>query len=119
MKYQIVSGLPTRNGILHAREIGRLALTILFRINSFKIKHRPDDQVKLRIGVHSGPIVAGVVGRFINFMALAVDDQIEMKIQLCVGIMIPHFCLFGDTISICSRMLTSGEGTVHCTLLLE
>ncbi|GAU99506.1 hypothetical protein RvY_10499 [Ramazzottius varieornatus] len=57
----IVSGLPTRNGILHAREIGRLALTILFRINSFKIKHRPDDQVKLRIGVHSGPIVAGVV----------------------------------------------------------
>ncbi|XP_055336151.1 atrial natriuretic peptide receptor 1-like [Paramacrobiotus metropolitanus] len=83
---QIVSGLPLRNGILHAREIGRLALTILFKINSFKIKHRPDDQMKLRIGIHSGPVVAAVIGR-----------------------KLPRYSLFGATVDICLRMLTSGE----------
>jgi len=58
----VVSGLPKRNGDLHAREITRMALTILDAVVHFRIRHRPDEQLKIRIGLHSGPCVAGVVG---------------------------------------------------------
>lgn len=59
---QVVSGLPVRNGNLHAREIARMALALLAKVHSFKIHHRPDEKLKLRIGLHSGPCCAGVVG---------------------------------------------------------
>ncbi len=52
--YMVVSGLPTRNGDLHAREISRMALTILDAVIHFRIRHRPDEQLKIRIGIHSG-----------------------------------------------------------------
>jgi atrial natriuretic peptide receptor A len=54
--YMVVSGLPTRNGDLHAREISRMALTILDAVIHFRIRHRPDEQLKIRIGIHSGRI---------------------------------------------------------------
>jgi atrial natriuretic peptide receptor A len=50
----VVSGLPTRNGDLHAREISRMALTILDAVIHFRIRHRPDEKLKIRIGLHSG-----------------------------------------------------------------
>ena len=52
--YMVVSGLPGRNGINHAREVGRMALALLNAVRSFKIRHRPGEQLKLRIGIHSG-----------------------------------------------------------------
>ena len=52
----VVSGLPTRNDDLHAREISRMALTILDAVIHFRIRHRPDEQLKIRIGIHSGRI---------------------------------------------------------------
>ena len=52
--YMVVSGLPVRNGNNHAREIARMALRLLDAVKTFKIRHRPDDQLKLRIGLHSG-----------------------------------------------------------------
>lgn len=52
--YMVVSGLPTRNGIEHAREIARLSLDILANIGMFKIRHRPNVTLKARIGIHSG-----------------------------------------------------------------
>lgn len=81
----VVSGLPTRNGILHAREIARMSLTLLNAVMSFTIRHRPGEQLKLRIGVHSGPCVAGVV-----------------------GLKMPRYCLFGDTVNTASRMESTG-----------
>lgn len=72
----VVSGLPTRNGDLHAREVARLSLALLNAVLNFRIRHRPDKQLLLRIGIHSGPCVAGVV-----------------------GLKMPRFCLFGDTVS--------------------
>lgn len=50
----VVSGLPVRNGNIHAREIARMSLALLENVRKFQIKHRPDDQLKLRIGIHSG-----------------------------------------------------------------
>lgn len=52
--YMVVSGLPVRNGKLHGREIARMALALLDAVRTFKIRHRPEQQLKLRIGVHSG-----------------------------------------------------------------
>ena len=52
--YMVVSGLPVRNGNLHAREIARMSLALLDNVFRFKIRHRPGDQLKLRIGIHSG-----------------------------------------------------------------
>ena len=50
----VVSGLPVRNGNLHGREIARLSLALLDAVFKFKIRHRPGDQLRLRIGIHSG-----------------------------------------------------------------
>lgn len=55
--YMVVSGLPVPNGNLHAREIARMALQLLNAVKVFKIRHRPNDQLKLRIGIHSGQII--------------------------------------------------------------
>ena len=54
--YMVVSGLPEQNGLNHAREIARLALRLLGAVKSFKIRHRPDKKLLLRIGIHSGTI---------------------------------------------------------------
>ena len=50
----VVSGLPGRNGILHAQEIARMAIALLNAVRSFKIRHKPNYRLRLRIGIHSG-----------------------------------------------------------------
>lgn len=52
--YMVVSGLPVRNGKLHGREIARMSLALLEAVHSFRIRHRPNLQLRLRIGIHSG-----------------------------------------------------------------
>ena len=53
----VVSGLPMRNGTSHAREIARMSLALLSAVRGFTIRHRPSDQLKLRIGMHTGEFV--------------------------------------------------------------
>jgi len=50
----VASGLPVRNGLDHAGEIARLSLCLLEAVKSFRIRHRPNEQMKLRIGIHTG-----------------------------------------------------------------
>ncbi len=52
----VVSGLPKRNGIRHAGEIASMSLHLLSAINRHKIRHKPNETLKLRIGIHSGQI---------------------------------------------------------------
>lgn len=55
----VVSGLPRRNGNQHASQIADMALALLKRVLTFKIRHRPDMTLNLRIGLHTGPCAAG------------------------------------------------------------
>ena len=52
--YMVVSGLPIRNANNHAGEIASMSLHLLRAIKNFKIRHKNDETLKLRIGVHSG-----------------------------------------------------------------
>jgi len=36
-----------------------MALDLLDQVSHFRIRHRPDDTLKLRIGIHTGPCAAG------------------------------------------------------------
>ncbi|KAL2079664.1 hypothetical protein ACEWY4_025408 [Coilia grayii] len=83
--YMVSSGVPVPNGNRHAAEIANMALDILSAIGAFKMRHMPDVPVKIRIGVHTGPCVAGVV-----------------------GLTMPRYCLFGDTVTTASRMEATG-----------
>lgn len=57
--YMVVSGLPVRNGRLHAREVAHMSLSLLEAVRNFKIRHRPGQQLMLRIGIHTGEILGG------------------------------------------------------------
>lgn len=83
--YMVASGLPVKNGLRHASEIATMALDLLSSVATFEIRHRPGRQLQLRIGIHSGPVCAGVV-----------------------GLKMPRYCLFGDTVNQASRMESSG-----------
>lgn len=66
--YMVVSGLPDRNGMRHAKEIARMSLALLKAVTSFRIRHRPEDNVQLRIGIHSGWIIDTLVDFLIKIL---------------------------------------------------
>ena len=85
-RLSILFSLPNRNGDEHAKEIANCSLALRYNVrNNFTIRHRKDEPLKLRIGLHTGPCVAGVV-----------------------GIKMPRYCLFGDTVNTTARMESNG-----------
>jgi len=48
--YMVVSGVPIRNGSRHSAEIADVSLDLLSAVTNFKIRHRPHEQLHLRIG---------------------------------------------------------------------
>lgn len=81
----VVGGLPVRVDD-HADQIATMALDLLHQSGRFQIRHLPQTPLRLRIGLHTGPCCAGVV-----------------------GLTMPRFCLFGDTVNTASRMESTGQ----------
>ncbi|XP_022901089.2 retinal guanylyl cyclase 2 isoform X1 [Onthophagus taurus] len=82
--YMVVGGLPVRVPD-HAEQVATMALDLLHQSGKFCIRHLPGTPLRLRIGLHTGPCCAGVV-----------------------GLTMPRYCLFGDTVNTASRMESAG-----------
>ncbi|XP_031345081.1 retinal guanylyl cyclase 2 isoform X2 [Photinus pyralis] len=82
--YMVVGGLPVRVPD-HAEQVATMALDLLHQSGRFRIRHLPGTPLRLRIGLHSGPCCSGVV-----------------------GLTMPRYCLFGDTVNTASRMESTG-----------
>ncbi|XP_017785431.1 PREDICTED: retinal guanylyl cyclase 2-like isoform X2 [Nicrophorus vespilloides] len=83
--YMVVGGLPVRV-LDHAEQVATMALDLLHQSGRFRIRHLPGTPLRLRIGLHTGPCCAGVV-----------------------GLTMPRYCLFGDTVNTASRMESTGS----------
>ncbi|RVE41410.1 hypothetical protein evm_013938, partial [Chilo suppressalis] len=82
--YMVVGGLPARTRE-HAESVATMALHLLHLAGRFRVRHLPATPLHLRIGLHTGPCCAAVV-----------------------GLTMPRYCLFGDTVNTASRMESTG-----------
>ncbi|AWP15786.1 putative soluble guanylate cyclase 88E-like [Scophthalmus maximus] len=83
--YMVVAGVPNKT-TFHAHHICDMALDMLSSIDHLK-DPSTGDNIQIRVGIHSGMVVAGVV-----------------------GLKMPRYCLFGDTVNTASRMESNGVG---------
>jgi|GEM_PF-706080 Adenylate cyclase, family 3 (some proteins contain HAMP domain) len=88
--YMVVGGLPTARSD-HAEAIAAMAIDMLLEIRRLSLTH--EEPFSIRIGINTGPVVAGVIGlkKFI-------------------------YDLWGDTVNIASRMESHGiTGCIQVT----
>ena len=88
--YMVVGGLPTPR-LHHAEAVAEMALDMLKTIEEFNVTHQ--SSLSIRIGMHTGPVIAGIIGK--NKFA---------------------YDLWGDTVNLASRMESQGQpGCIQVT----
>jgi adenylate cyclase len=80
----VAGGLPTPRSD-HVQAVAEMALDMRSEFNSLPVVRRQDITMRLRTGIHNGPVIAGVIGqkKFI-------------------------YDLWGDTVNTASRMQSHG-----------
>ncbi|XP_040569888.1 uncharacterized protein [Lepeophtheirus salmonis] len=105
--FMVVSGVPAKIGQSlgnkHGSEIATLALDLQASSAGFITPNRPKERLQLRIGIHSGPLIAGVQS---------------------VGNKMPKYRLFGESVNIAAHLNATGEAhrihvSVEAKLLLD
>ncbi|XP_077987028.1 uncharacterized protein LOC144441347 [Glandiceps talaboti] len=92
--YMVVSGVPNRNGRRHASEIAILALELVSFMRHLTIPTVIGTRLSVRVGVHTGSVVAGIVGN-----------------------VIPRYNILGDAVNI--AMFLESTGMPNCIQISE